>query len=168
MAGKHKNIDNNSADAPFDTPFDGLIDETVKLYRRLNLVADEVHHQGEMSGGLRGILRELKKHGPQSVPQMARSRVVSRQHVQMIVNRLIEDGFVELIANPAHKRSPLVSLTPRGMKAVEAMNAHESKLMSGADLGVTDKRMREAAEALRTVREFFESDLWQRLLKQKK
>ena len=164
MAGKYKNIDKDSA----DTPFNALIDETVKLFRRLSVVADEVHHQGEMSGGLRGILRELKKKGPQSVPQMARNRVVSRQHVQKIINRLVEEGFVELTANPAHKRSLLASLTPRGMKAVEAMDAHESKLMSRAGLGVSDKHLREAAETLRTVREFFESDLWQRLLKQKK
>jgi DNA-binding MarR family transcriptional regulator len=163
MAGKHKNIDNNAADSAFN----GLIDETVKLYRRLNIVAEEVHHQGEMSGGLRSVLRGLKKHGPQTVPHMARTRTVSRQHIQAIVNRLIEEGFVELIANPAHKRSPFVNLTKQGARAVEAMNAHEARLMSQADLGVGEKRLREAAAALRNVREFFESDLWQELLKRR-
>jgi DNA-binding MarR family transcriptional regulator len=160
MAQKHEKNDNST----MDSPFNGLIDETVKLFRRLNVVADEVHHQGEMSGGLRSILRGLKKHGPQSVPQMARSRMVSRQHVQGIINRLAEQRLVEPAHNPAHKRSPLMQLTARGMKAVEAMDAHEIKLMSHADMGVSDRRLREAAQALRTVREFFESEHWQEIL----
>src|SRR5262245_13349428 len=118
MAGKEKKratkVEKNSAESAFNR----LIDETVKLYRRLNIAADEVHHQGKMSGGLRSILRGLKKEGPQTVPHMARVRAVSRQHVQMLVNHLIKDGLVELIANPASKRSPLVSLTPQGKKVV--------------------------------------------------
>ena len=87
--------------------FNELIDETVQLYRRLNLVAEQVHNQGEMSGGLRGMLRCLRRDGPQSVPQLARSRDVSRQHIQMLVNRLEEEGYVELVENPAHKRSQI-------------------------------------------------------------
>src|SRR5262245_31922881 len=102
---KEKIEHDNSAESAFNT----LIDETVRLYRRLSIVAEQVHHRGEMSGGLRGILRSLKKEGPQTVPHMARVRAVSRQHVQSLVNQLALEGFVVLTANPASKRSPLVS-----------------------------------------------------------
>jgi len=164
MAGKKKKIENDLTESAFNT----LIDETVKLYRRLNVVADEVHHQGEMSGGLRSILRSLKKEGPQTVPHMARIRAVSRQHIQILVNQLVEQGFVELTANPESKRSPLVSLTTRGKNAVEEMNQQESRLLSKSDVGISEDRMRETAESLRTVREFFESDVWQQKLKAQK
>ena len=95
---------------PEESAFNQLINETVQFFHRLKIVADEVHHQGEMSGGLRGILRRLNKLGEQTVPQMARERSVSRQNVQMLVNQLAEDGYVEFVENPAHKRSPFVRL----------------------------------------------------------
>ncbi|MBS1787848.1 MAG: MarR family transcriptional regulator [Acidobacteria bacterium] len=148
-----------------ESAFNVLINETAALFHRLRLVADEVHHHGEMSGGLRSILRSLNKVGDLTVPQMARERFVSRQHVQMLVNRLAEKDYVEFIENPAHKRSVFVRLTARGKKAVETMNRREEKLLSKSSVGVTDQQMNKAAETLRQVRTFFESEEWKRLLK---
>jgi len=142
-----------------------MITETVSLFHRLRVVADQIHHRGEMTGALRSILRGLDKLGEQTVPQMARARAVSRQHVQALVNQLVVERLVEFVANPAHKRSPLARLTPLGKKTVDAMNRNEAGLLSKADLDVTDKDLRQAAETLRTVRAYFESERWRRLLK---
>jgi DNA-binding MarR family transcriptional regulator len=106
--------------------------------------------------------------GEQTVPQMARARAVSRQHVQALVNQLVDERLVELIANPAHKRSPLARLTPLGKKTVDAMNSNEAGLLSKAELGITEKELREAAETLRAVRAYFESERWKYLLKNTK
>ncbi len=152
---------------PEESAFNQLINETVQLFHRLKIVADEVHQQGVMSGGLRGILRQLNKLGEQTVPQMARDRSVSRQNVQMLVNQLAVNGYVEFVENPAHKRSPFVRLTAAGKKAVEAMNRREDRLISKTGVGVSDDQMREAAETLNRVRSFFESEKWKRLLKPK-
>ena len=151
--------------SPSESPFDSMITETVSLFHRLRVVADQIHHRGEMTGALRSILRGLDKLGEQTVPQMARARAVSRQHVQALVNQLVVERLVEFVANPAHKRSPLARLTPLGKKTVDAMNRNEAGLLSKADLDVTDKDLRQAAETLRTVRAYFESERWRRLLK---
>ena len=151
--------------SPAESPFNSMINETVSLFHRLRIVADQIHHRGEMTGALRSILRSLDKLGEQTVPQMARARAVSRQHVQTLVNQLIVERLVELAPNPAHKRSPLARLTPLGQKTVDAMNRNEAGLLSKADLDVTDKDLRQAAETLRTVRAYFESERWKRLLK---
>jgi len=148
-----------------ESAFNVLINETALLFHRLKIVAEEVHHQGEMSGALRSLLRSLDTHGAQTVPQMARDRSVSRQHIQTLINQLAEAGYVEFVENPAHKRSPFVHLTPRGKKTVGAMGRREQKLLSKSGVGVSDKKMREAAETLRDVRAFFEGSEWQRLLK---
>ncbi len=153
------------AELPAETGLDALINETALLFHRLKIVAEQVHHQGEMSGGLRSILRSLDRIGAQTVPQMARSRSVSRQHVQMLVNNLIEEGFVELVRNPAHKRSALARLTKQGKKVVDEMNRREAGLMSKTDLAISDRKLDEAAETLRIVRALFESEQWKRLLK---
>ncbi|HMV51563.1 MAG TPA: MarR family transcriptional regulator [Blastocatellia bacterium] len=148
-----------------ESAFNVLVNETSLLFHRLKIVADEVHQQGEMSGALRSILRLLNKHGEQTVPQMARDRAVSRQHVQGLINQLAEAGYVEFIENPAHKRSAFVRLTPLGKKTVATMDRHEDKLLAKSGVGVPDRKMLEAAETLRAVRAFFENKEWQRLLK---
>lgn len=156
------------AKAAPESAFNLLVDETVMLYRRLNIVAEDVHHRGEMSGGYRGILRILKAEGPLTVPQMARKRAVSRQHIQMLVNRLATDNFVQTISNPANKRSPLVALTARGGQFVEEMDQREAKLLLKSELGLSEQQIREAAHSLKIIREFFESEAWRRTLKAKK
>ncbi len=78
---------------------------------------------------------------------------------------MVGERLVEFVANPAHKRSPLARLTALGKKTVDAMNRNEARLLSKADLDVTDKDLRQAAETLRTVRAYFESERWKRLLK---
>src|SRR5262245_49481722 len=151
-----------------ESPFNSMINETVSLFHRLRIVADQIHHRGEMTGALRSILRSLDKLGEQTVPQMARARAVSRQHVQALVNQLVEERLVEFIANPAHKRSPLARLTPLGKKTVDAMNRNEANLLSKADLGVSEKELRETTETLQTVRAYFESERWKKMLKNAK
>jgi DNA-binding MarR family transcriptional regulator len=64
--------------------------------------------------GYWSMLRILKMNGPQTVPQIARYRYVPRQSIQKLANQMLQDGVIELINNPAHKRSKLLRLTPKG------------------------------------------------------
>src|SRR5438874_13287905 len=106
-----------------------VLDEAVALNFRLQRVAEELHRQGPASSARRGLLRSLSDEGPQSVPQMARTRTVSRQYVQTLVNSLMEDGLVEMAPNPAHRRSGLVQLTADGRQAVKDNTRREAILV---------------------------------------
>jgi DNA-binding MarR family transcriptional regulator len=64
--------------------------------------------------GYWSVLRLLKVNGPQTVPQLARYRYVPRQSVQKLANEMLNDGVIEFLNNPAHKRSKLLRLTPKG------------------------------------------------------
>lgn len=141
-----------------------LIDETIRLYFRLRHVADQIHQKGALSGGRRGLLRSLDAEGPQTVPDMARARAVTRQNAQVFVNSLLEEGLVEKIPNPAHKRSHLIQLTDRGRKALDEMNRREFRLMEELDLDLSGAELKQAAAALRTLRESFESARWEELV----
>jgi len=163
--GKKRAFRTKRDETPAESPINSLVNETVLFFHRLRIVADQIHHRGELTGPLRSILRSLDKLGEQTVPQMARARAVTRQHVQALVNLLVEERLVEFIANPAHKRSPLARLTTLGKKTVDAMNHREAGLLSQADLGVPDQDLRQTAETLRTLRAYFESERWKRLLK---
>ena len=130
-----------------------LIDETVLLFRRLRSVAEALHGDGALSGGRRNVLRELKRSGPQTVPQLARSRAVTRQHVQALVNPLEEQGYVEFIDNPAHRRSRFVGLTGSGEEHLDEIQRREAGLLSALNIGASTERVERAVQVMRLVRE---------------
>lgn len=55
--------------------------------------------------------------GPRTTAQIARNLELGRQGVQRIVDWLLENGLVELIDNPDHRRAKLVTLTAEGSQA---------------------------------------------------
>ena len=55
--------------------------------------------------------------------QIARSRSLARQRIQVLVDEAIERGFVRLRVNPEHKRSRIVALTRDGAAAFEQYDA---------------------------------------------
>ena len=111
------------------TALNEMIDESRLLFHRLRRVAETLHRQGELTGGRRGVLRSLYQSGPQTVPQLARARPVSRQHIQSLVNPLEAEGYVEFRDNPAHRRSNLVALTDKGRELVATMLEREEQLL---------------------------------------
>ena len=145
-----------------------VFDATTALFHRLRAAAARVHGQGELTAGRRGVLRDLHRLGPQTVPQMARRRPVSRQHIQMLVNALRADGLVEPVDNPAHRRSPLVRLTGRGRAVVAAMLRREARLLAAMPVDVSERDLVRAARVLRGLREVLESPAWKRLVEAKR
>jgi DNA-binding MarR family transcriptional regulator len=137
-----------------------LFDATVSLFHKLKAAAAEIHAQGESTAGKRGVLRGLARAGPQTVPQMARARPVSRQLIQTLVNALEADGLVETVENPAHLRSRLIRLTMRGRKAVKRMEGRERELLSGLELNVPLRDVKSAARVLGAVTRALATASW--------
>lgn len=73
------------------------------------------------AGGEWGVLRSLVHEGPMTVPELARSRPVSRQHCQTIANALEAQGLIEFIENPKHKTSKLMRVTKKGAARFQSM-----------------------------------------------
>lgn len=125
-----------------------VIGETRSVFHRLRHVAEVIHATDHLSAGERGVLVELADQGPRAVPDMARARPVSRQHIQTLVNSLLARALVELVPNPKHRRSKLVRLTPTGATLVETVKAREARVLAGvsteidiADLDRTAKTL---------------------------
>ncbi len=144
-----------------DPALESVLAETGALFHRLRHEAERIHGHGETSSGRRAILRGLSRLGPQTVPEMARARPVSRQYIQRLVNELTADGLVEAVENPAHKRSSLIQLTGAGQEKLEEMSARERELIDGLRIEVPPAELLQAAATLRQVRVVFESPTWQ-------
>src|SRR5262245_52173951 len=91
-----------------------LFSETTALVHRLKHLTRHFHQREAGTSDWRSILRSLAHQGPQTVPYLARTRNVSRQHIQVQVNQLASDGYVEFVDNPAHQRSRLVQISLSG------------------------------------------------------
>jgi DNA-binding MarR family transcriptional regulator len=57
-----------------------------------------------------------------TVPQIARRLGVTRQNTQRVASELVDAGLAEFTANPDHKTSPLLQLTPAGREALNRLN----------------------------------------------
>lgn len=142
-----------------------LINETRSLFHRLKSAGDELHSAAGINSSLRGVMESLSKDGPQSVPQIARNKSVSRQHIQLIVNQLLTQGLIEPQINPAHRRSDLFALTVPGRELFATVEAHELTLLANAEHGLSDSDLSHAVATLQKLNVYFQSEDWATLLK---
>jgi len=134
-----------------------VVDETIGLFHRLRWVAEQLYGEDGRSTSRRGLLRGLLRYGPQAVPALARARGVTRQHVQVVVDGLIDAALVETRPNPAHVRSPLLAITPRGEALVKAMDAVDDRVLRAIRPLLAAEDLATTARTLRAVREAFEN-----------
>jgi DNA-binding MarR family transcriptional regulator len=134
------------------TTVEGLLDEVRLLWHAMTRAGERLHEKERVTLGMRAVLEFLALHGPSTVPHVARSRHVTRQHVQALANALVELGLVALAENPAHRRSQLVHLTREGEKVIERMKGRERRFFERIDVARNADELRRAGETLRSVR----------------
>lgn len=100
-----------------------------RLFRTMAQVADGYLAAHGLSAADRAVLEFLYPEEALSVPEIASRYQVSRQHVQVTVNVLLEDGFLETRANPRHKRSPLIALTYVGRELFAKIRDIEAEII---------------------------------------
>lgn len=134
-----------------------LADEARRLFHRFKYVADALHDRNsDSASGRRGILRALERLGPSTVPELARDRPVSRQHIQTLVNPMIEDGLVAVRENPAHRRSPHIVLTDKGRAELAEIIKRERRLVQLLRAELSAEEIARSAALLETFRQRLE------------
>lgn len=121
------------------------------LYRKAARVVERDQSVMGMSVGVRAVLDQLRRGGDLTVPQMARGQDLSRQFVQRMVNDAREAGWVELVDNPAHRRSSLVRLTEKGEAAIQAVVDRERQLLRRVDSSLTGPDIDATLRVLRAM-----------------
>ena len=123
---------------------------TLFLLRAEGMRIGVVSPSGE---GYWSVLRLLKLNGPQTVPQLARYRYVPRQSVQKLANEMLKDGVIELVNNPAHKRSKLLRLTSRGDIVFQEMSDRIAKLAETLAKQQDAAQLQNAADVVKKLHE---------------
>ncbi len=135
-----------------------LFIENRRLYQALKQWRDALHEGLGLTAATRGILDALLLGGEATVPRIARERGASRQHVQQLVDALLERDLVERHGNPNHKRSSLIALTDKGRALVENMRAEERNAIGRIQAGVSDHAIEEAELVLAAWRTALQHD----------
>jgi len=99
---------------PSATSLERLTIELRACFNRLKAVSDALCADLGLNASMRAVLEALDHGGEQQVPDIARARGVSRQHIQVNMDALMALCLVEVRDNPAHRRSPLYALSNRG------------------------------------------------------
>lgn len=98
-------------------------------FQLLKTLGDRLCQDLNITASMRAVIEQIDEGGPQTVPQIARAKNVSRQHIQLLVDALGEAGMIILKPNPAHRRSSLVELTDAGAAAFWQIREKEAILL---------------------------------------
>ena len=100
-----------------------------RLFRAMANKADAYLHDLDLTAADRAVMEFLFPDAQLTVPDIARRYQVSRQHVQVTVNRLLDRGLLRSGDNPSHRRSPLIRLSGAGRSAFTEIRGIESELL---------------------------------------
>ncbi len=101
--------------------------------------------------GRRAVLEVLIEGGAMTVPGIAHALDVSRQAAQRLVNELLASDYVAASANPRHRRSQLVDVTPAGQEAFRQVHAEELRLLQHLAPDITMAELEQALGVLTAV-----------------
>lgn len=135
-----------------------VVNEVRLLNNRLIELVEELHRDTGITASQRAVLEFISRNGPETVPAIARSRGVSRQHIQVIVNELVSAGLLEPQANPAHRRSPNHALTETGQRSIDELLQREGDYLTTHLDGLDAERLAAAAATLADLRHTLRKD----------
>jgi DNA-binding MarR family transcriptional regulator len=91
--------------------------------------------------------------GPATAAEVARRRGLRRQSVQETVNRLLRNGMLDRLPNPADARAPLLSLTRRARAALRELGAAQEEWAEGIAAQVSQEDLDTTLRTLHRLRE---------------
>lgn len=107
-----------------------LIGEIRRGFHSLKNLTDRLHEDSNLTASMRAVMESLADTGARTVPEIARSKGVTRQHIQVNVDALLAAGLAEAHVNPAHRRSSLIALTTEGEKLFAEVRRREAKVLT--------------------------------------
>lgn len=128
-----------------------LAGEVRHLFQVLKTLADAVHRDAGLNASTRAVIEALAD-GPRTVPDIARRKSVTRQHIQLLVDELGKAELVELRPNPAHQRSPLVALTRKGEAVFAGVRKREAPLLDRLAAGLDARKTAATIQTLAGLR----------------
>jgi len=136
-----------------------VFSEVRTCFNQLKMIAEQLHQDLDVNPSMRAVMEALAAKGPQTVPDIAKQKGVSRQHIQTIMNALQEHEFVESFANPAHKRSPLFNVTEKGESTFAEVVAREKEPLRRLAADMSSDTLESARGALTQLNQYLAEEI---------
>ncbi len=139
-------MDETRAEGPYE-----LVWLIRRLFRSMAREADHYLEAIGISAADRAVMEFLYPDRELSVPEIAARYDVSRQHVQVTANRLLDKGLVNSMSNPRHKRSVLLHLSDTGRAVFAGIRHNEDELLERLFDDIDRQDLDAARQTLRTI-----------------
>ena len=140
-----------------------LLSETRSLFHHMKLLAEDSFQEEAMSGGAKGILRDLAWMGPQSEENLAKLRPLSRIHIEEMIDPLISSGYIQRSGNIDDDLVPQLELTEKGRRFLRSSNKREMDILTAISLSISKEEMLTALDVLKSIRMSFSADICKRM-----
>ncbi len=122
------------------TPYEAA-EELISVFPVIGrLIASHMQDEAEATFmQVRALFFLLEK--PITASDLARKRKVSLQSASVLVQALVERGWVKRVANPNDRRQFLLEVTPEGLARADAAKHQIASFMTGFMDGLTPEEM---------------------------
>jgi DNA-binding MarR family transcriptional regulator len=135
---------------------DNLISIHPLLYKS---ISKPLKHQSSITPGGMFVLGSLKRHGTQSMSDIGKCLSMPKPHVTVIVDKLIEEGYVERQSDPKDRRIVNILLTEKGLADFESIKLAISENLKVKLSLLSNKELEILSVASQQVREILISIL---------
>ena len=137
-----------------------VIWQTRRLFQRLRASSEDLLVGTGINASERALLEFLYGQQPQTVPQIAREKSVSRQHIQSVANELLSLKLIDSLSNPDHKRSRNLKLTAKGQALFESIRNKETAVLSLMEKRFRQEEIVTTIETLKSIDDYLASEDW--------
>ncbi|HEY9641245.1 MAG TPA: MarR family transcriptional regulator [Coleofasciculaceae cyanobacterium] len=136
--------------------FTELILEVFRLNGLLLEAGDRLTYPVGLSSARWQVLGVVE-HQPTPVAHVARTMGLTRQSVQQTADALANDGFITYTDNPHHRRAKLMTITPKGRKALDYIEQRQIEWANQVSETLSLEALETAITVLRQLEERLET-----------
>jgi len=122
-------------------------------------ISKPLRNQSSITPGGMYVLGSLKRNGTQSMSDIGKCLAMPKPHVTVIVDKLIEEGYVERQSDPKDRRIVNILLTERGLANFESIKLAISENLKIKLSELTNEQQEILVTASQQVREILISIL---------
>ena len=139
---------------------DLIADNLISIHPLLfKSISKPLRNQSSITPGGMFVLGSLKRHGTLSMSDIGKCLAMPKPHVTVIVDKLIEEGYVERQSDPKDRRIVNILLTERGLADFESIKLAISENLKIKLSALSDDEQNILVTASQQVREILISIL---------
>jgi DNA-binding MarR family transcriptional regulator len=142
------------------TIVDSIAENLIAIHPLLyKSISKPIRSKSSITPGGMFVLGSLKRHGILSMSDIGKCLMMPKPHITVIVDRLIEAGYVERQNNSKDRRIINISITKKGLRDFEKIKQSSSEMLKAKLVLLSDIELETLSVASQQVKEILISIL---------